>query len=143
MYSEKFLKNSRKLLRSPFPVNVAVLFTWRALKAYLRVSQRILQHSKGTRRALQEHTKGIPRALGHWRHSRHLDHWALEALGHMGTWLVEHLRYSETQRALEHLGTRARKALGHLDTQAFGDFKGTWVLRHLGTRVLGHTRHFV
>ena len=63
MYSEKFLKNSVKLLSSPFPVILETIFSLRALKSY----------SKGTLRSLQGHFNDI---------------WALE--GHLGTRALRH-----------------------------------------------------
>ena len=70
----------------------------------------------------------------------------------------EHLRHSESTRALGHSegtqralgghseGTRALKALGHSGTQALKTLRhsGTWALkalRHLSTRVLEHLGH--
>ena len=75
MYSEKFLKNSIKLLRSPFPV--ADLF-------YSKSTQRVLRDSSHSdTRALETlwHSKSTW-TLGY---SRHLCTWSLEALGHLGT----------------------------------------------------------
>ena len=64
--------------------------------------------------------------------------------------VLEHLRHSESTRALGHSEStqKALKALGHSDTygpRAFGGHLGTWRalghLRHLGTRTLRAPRH--
>ena len=86
MYSEKFLKNSIKLLRSPFLVMFQTSFTQRALK-------RTFRHSKGTRGALKgKSIKGSPKAL-----QGHLDT--------KGTRALKHLMHSGTRRALVHSST--------------------------------------
>ena len=106
--SEKFLKNSVKLLRSPFPVMLLTFFTRRALRGHSDtqrqslVTQRVLKHSKGTWRELKRHSKDI---------------WALK--GHLG---------ARAPKAFGNFGTGTLEALGHL--------KGTWALwdsRELGT----------
>lgn len=78
-------------------------------------------HLKFTPKALQGHLD-IPKApKGHW--------------GTQGTWELEHLRHSGTQKALGHSGTQGIWALGHSDI---------WVLEgHLGTLEPGHLRHFI
>ena len=107
MYFEKFLKNSIKLLRSPFPVILE------------SCSRRELKRHLGTQRALQRHlgTQGIW-ALGHLRLSG-----TQRALGHSGT-----------QTALKALGYLGTWAPGHSGTWAMGHSKSIWAPRLLGTR---------
>ena len=68
MYSNKYLKKFKKLLRSPFPVMPQTFVleehsksTW-ALGGHLRATQRSHEHSKAT-------PKNAPRTLEHLRHS--------------------------------------------------------------------------
>ena len=53
MYSEIFLKNSTKLLRSPFPVTLLTFLLEEHSKGTWT-----LKHSNGTQRALERHSKG-------------------------------------------------------------------------------------
>ena len=100
MHSEKVLKNSIKLLRSPFPVMLLTFFTPRALQGQLDAQMSLKMHLN-TRRTLGVY------------------------LGTQGNWVVEHLRYSEdtwtlgqtrylSTWVLEHLGTQ--RALGQSTT---------------------------
>ena len=102
--SEKFLKNSIKLLTRLFPVMLGTFFTRRALKGKL-----------GSQRALRVHlsTKDT-RAIKHTRHSGTQSTWAL------GTWGTRVLK--------GHLGIWALKAFGDSGTLAHGH------LRIRGTR---------
>ena len=50
MYSEKFLKITTKLLRSPFPVMLETFFTRKNI-------QRTLGYTKGTKGALRGHLR--------------------------------------------------------------------------------------
>ena len=59
MYSEKFLKISIKLLRSPFSVMLKTCFTRRALKGHWDTQGTLRRHSKGTE-TLEEHSEGNP-----------------------------------------------------------------------------------
>ena len=106
MYSERFLKDSIKLLWSPFPVMLQTFFTRRALKGHSWVTQRALNHSIGTLRAFQAHldTQG----------DRDSSTW--------GIWALKGYLSSRALNALGHLGTRALEAVRHL--------KFTWMLRH-------------
>ena len=122
IYSEKFLKNSVKLLRSPFPVMLLTFFTRRALRGHSDtqrqslVTQRVLKHSKGTGRELKRHSKDI---------------WALK--GHLG---------AQAPKAFGNFCTGTLEALGHLKgTCKLGHSRelGTWPLEgNLGTWALGY-----
>ena len=123
---KKFLKNSMKLLRSPFPVMLLTLFSRRAFTGHLG-TQKALEHSKGTLGALHGHcrrTWGI-KALRHSGTGKALGHLDPRALRHSdtrkGNWVLWHLR---------HLGTYVVK---HLSTQALEG--------HLSTQTLTHSRH--
>ena len=94
MYSEKFLKNSIKLLKSPFPVMLQSFF-------YSKSPQKALRHSKVTRGELQRHSKSTTRALGHSRHSD-----TRRALGHSGTQDTWHSALSTRRSALGHSAHR-------------------------------------
>ena len=89
---------------------LASLFLVRLQTLFIR---RALKGKKVTQTALQRH---------------HQSHW-----GTQGIWVLEHLGYSGTRRAV--------KKLGHSGTWAFRHSKGAWTLRHSGTWTLGHSRH--
>ena len=59
MYSEKFLKISIKLLRSPFSVKLQTCFTRRALRGHWDTQRTLRRHSKGTE-TLEGHSEGNP-----------------------------------------------------------------------------------
>ena len=132
MYSEKFLKISIKLLRSPFSVMLQTCFTRRALRGHWDTQRTLRRHSKGTE-TLEGHSEGNPQALqGHSGNQRNRT--------------LEHLRHSNGTQTLgdsRHLSTRALKILRHLATLALGHLKGTWALRDSSTRGIGHARHFI
>ena len=138
MYSEKFLKISIKLLRSPFSVMLKTCFTRRALKGHwdtqgtLRRHSKGLKHSKSTRRAIHRHSKGTL---------------AIKAIEHSSTWgirtALRHLGIQGTLALEGNLSTRALNILRHLATLAPGHLKGTWALRDSSTRVIGHSPHFI
>ena len=92
MYSEIFLKNSIKLLRSPFPVTLLTFLLEEHSKGTWT-----LKHSNGTQRALERHSKGTW-ALKTLGHIVHLGTRALE--GHLGTQALGHLRTRDTQGTL-------------------------------------------
>lgn len=74
-------------------------------------------HLKFTPKALQGHLD-IPKApKGHW--------------GTQGTWELEHLRHSGTQKALGHSGTQGIWALRHLGNRRTLRNSGTWALEAL------------
>ena len=75
-------------------------------------------YSESTQRE-KSHSNSSPKAPSHW--------------GTQGIWVLEHLGYSGTRRAV--------KELGHSGTWAFRHSKGAWTLRHSGTWTLGHSRH--
>ena len=84
----------------------------------------LVEHSKGNW-ALQRHSKGILRALGHWGTQR-------EKIGHP----------KGIPRAHQgHTGTQDTCALGHSGTWVLGHSKGTWALKNSGTWSLRHSRH--
>ena len=111
MCSEKFLKNSIKLLRR-FPVMWQTFFAQRALKGHSRSFQGHLDTQD-------------TQTLEHLRHlgtQKALWHSGSQGIGHLGTQALEALRFSKGILVLGHSR--------HLDT---------WALRHLGTWVLeGH-----
>ena len=102
---KNLLKDSIKLLRSPFPVMLQTFFTGRAFKEHF-----------GTQGALKKaphgHSNGTPRAPGDSRHAEtwiftgQFDTWVLETLGDSNnTWVITHsgtltLRYSKSTQAL-------------------------------------------
>ena len=98
IHCERFLKNY-KTSKESIPSNVADLF-------YLKIIQRALGHSRGTREAFKEHSKGTWSLEGHSKSTPR----ELKALGHLeGTW---------ASKAPMLLHTRALK--GHLCTQPLG-----------------------
>ena len=92
MYSEIFLKNSIKLLRSPFPVTLLTFLLEEHSKGTWT-----LKRSNGTQRALERHSKGTW-ALKTLGHIIHLGTRALE--GHLGIQALGHLRTQDTQGTL-------------------------------------------
>ena len=93
--------------------------TRRALEGHSKGTPKALEgHLKGTQRALKGHLKGTQRAL---RHSNGIRR-ALKP--------IEQLRHSGTRRAL---ATRALNALGNLDNQALGHSGTTRAFEHSGT----------
>ena len=99
MYSEKFLENSIKLLRNPLPVILQTFFpqSQRTLK---KDTWTLKGHSSETQRSL-EHSKGTPKALG-----RAQSTWVLWHLGTQSTWAFGH---SGTMALEGHLGTRGTR----------------------------------
>ena len=120
MCSEKFLKNSIKLLRI-FPVMWQTFFAQRTLK----------RHS----RSLQGHLDTQDtQTLEHLRHlgtQKALWHSGTQGIDHLGTQAFEALRFSKGVSVLGHSRLLGTWALRHL---------GTWVLEgHLGTQELRHS----
>ena len=116
----KVFKKSIKLLTSPFHLMLQNLFTRRALK----------DHSKGTLRSLQGHSKG------NWAINApegHLDTWAFKALGHSGSQALKELGLSKDTWTLGHLRHLNTLALRHLGIRALKE--------HLSSRAVGYSRH--
>ena len=116
----KVFKKSIKLLTSPFLLMLQNLFTRRALK----------DHSKGTLRSLQGHSKG------NWAINApegHLDTWAFKALGHSGSQALKELGLSKDTWTLGHLRHLNNLALRHLGIRVLKE--------HLCSRAVGYSRH--
>ena len=63
---------------------------------------------------------------GTWELGHSKGTWALRHSRHLGTWVLDHLVDSGTQRALGHSSTQGAWAFGHSGTRS--------VIGHLGTR---------
>ena len=88
MHSEKFLENSIKLLRNPLPVILQTFFFF-IQRTLEKDTWKLKGHSSETQRSL-EHSQGTTRALGYF------GTWARKALGHLDTQTLWHSKVLKT-----------------------------------------------